>query len=261
MTECIQKLCCAKVCPLSLDHHLIVDAKGNTIPKKQVTHNLSFPVKESAPSINESQRRNSSPACVGTFDKGELWIGQIKVLLHGDVLSSKNLKSPIRKLNHAGHTMPTSRHFVSRLRKILARVQGGKDKILPAEHTNLHLWMSILNASVQGTSINNILFRCPTIIFWTDASKHGIGGCNNRGLAWHRRIPNWMLGSFTLNCLNFIASEITIELSLVDNSLRGMRPLSLRQLVHGQMAVQVISQRRHARHARAHSLPSCSSRL
>ena len=59
-----------------------------------------------------------------------------------------------------------------------------------------------------------MVFRRPTIICWSDASELGIGGYTNTGIAWRYKLPPHLVGVFTLNLLEFIASEITIELAL-----------------------------------------------
>ena len=51
----------------------------------------------------------------------------------------------------------------------------------------------------------------------SDACPFGMGGFNDRGLAWRWKIPNELVGFFTVNLLEFLASAISIHMTLQQN--------------------------------------------
>ena len=68
--------------------------------------------------------------------------------------------------------------------------------------------------SAKGVDINNTTFTSPTITTYSDACKHGMGGYNTNGMAWRYNLPPAMIGIFSINLLEFIASAITIYLTI-----------------------------------------------
>ena len=68
--------------------------------------------------------------------------------------------------------------------------------------------------SLKGTSIPNITYALPDYICWSDTSSFGLGGFNHEGLAWQWEIPENLRFRVSINVLEFIASVITIMLTL-----------------------------------------------
>ena len=66
----------------------------------------------------------------------------------------------------------------------------------------------------DGRSINHITFTCPQVFCVSDASEFGIGGFNSEGFAWRWEIPPTQRGFFSLNMLEFLASYLTIRMTL-----------------------------------------------
>ena len=66
----------------------------------------------------------------------------------------------------------------------------------------------------HGISINLLTYRTPTKTCWGDACLTGMGGYDSLGNAWRWGIPLTCRGKFTLNCLEYAASIITIQNAL-----------------------------------------------
>ena len=95
----------------------------------------------------------------------------------------------------------------------------GPQSLTPAVRDDLLFWITMLNhASHQGVDINNITFTKPTLVVISDACEHGLGGYDMNGLAWRYMLPPDLIGAFSINLLEFIASAITIHLSLAASS-------------------------------------------
>ena len=83
------------------------------------------------------------------------------------------------------------------------------------ERKDLQLWIGFLQkVSTKGIDINNITFTEPTGTTISDACEHGLGGFNSDGLAWRYELPPALIGKFSINLLKFIASAITIYLTI-----------------------------------------------
>ena len=67
----------------------------------------------------------------------------------------------------------------------------------------------------MGVPINNIVFVKPTETLWSDACGYGIGGYSNNILSWKWIIPSEWNGKLTLNLLEFLASEISIYVTIL----------------------------------------------
>ena len=144
------------------------------------------------------------------------WINEIRKVIHANKVTTSTLESLIGKLNHVGYIIPQGRYFLNRLRHLLARTKSfGAQSIDTDSKEDLKLWILLLTrASKQGVNINNITFSDPTNIAISDACEHGIGGYNDDGLAWRYEIPLKHRGKLSINLLEFIASVVTIELTL-----------------------------------------------
>jgi len=142
------------------------------------------------------------------------WSKEILVTLKADLVHHDGLEPLVGKLNHLGHVIPAARHFLNRIRTALRRARTKPTVLLRQEREDLKLWVLFLQQAGKGISINNVVFRRPDIIVWSDASELGIGGYSNSGIGWRFKLPPHLVGVFTLNLLEFIAAVITIELVL-----------------------------------------------
>ena len=80
----------------------------------------------------------------------------------------------------------------------------------------LQLWMKFLqHVTTNGVSINNIVFVKPSVTLWSDACEYGIWGYNENGIVWRWRIPSAWHGKLTLNLLEYLASVVTIYITIL----------------------------------------------
>ena len=81
---------------------------------------------------------------------------------------------------------------------------------------DLQLWMKFLqHVTTKGVPINNIFFVKPSVMLWSDSCEYGIGGYSKNGLVWRWRIPEAWHGKITLNLLEFLASAVTIYMTIL----------------------------------------------
>ena len=71
------------------------------------------------------------------------------------------------------------------------------------------------HVTTKGVPINNIVFFKPSITLWSDACEYVIGGCSKNDLAWRWRIPAAWHGKLKLNLLEFLASAVTIYMTIL----------------------------------------------
>jgi hypothetical protein len=83
---------------------------------------------------------------------------------------------------------------------------------------DLQLWhTSFLPKIHEGISLNLISYRRPSVRCWSNACPHGLGGYNDRGLAWHWEIPTEYktLVKKENNNLEFLASFVSVWLTIL----------------------------------------------
>jgi hypothetical protein len=140
------------------------------------------------------------------------WTSEIQRLLAQGFTSKSDLETLIGRLNHVGYTIPLARHFLHRLRSLLASPWSRHTKAIPQTHQeDLKLWITILSSAASGISLNLLCYRTPEVTCWSDASLTGIGGYDSTGQAWRWELPMECRGRLTLNGLEYLASIITIE--------------------------------------------------
>ena len=150
--------------------------------------------------------------------KAKDWIHDLKSILRLKRVNAKTLETTIGRLNHAAHIIPQGRYFLNKLRNLLQRCkQFGSQVPNKQERMDIHLWITLLQSvSTKGIDINNITFTQPTGTTISDACEHGMGGFNSKGLAWRYKLPPALIGKFSINLLEFIASVITIHLTIIE---------------------------------------------
>ena len=163
-------------------------------------------------------------------EKAIYWIQQINTILSMDKIKKKDLESLIGKLNHVGFILPHSRYFLNRLRHLFFLAQKfGPQPINNRVREDLKLWINFLESSAQlGTSMNLIVFAKWSIRICTDACEHGIGGWNpitKKG--WRIKLPNYMLGRYHINFLEFLAAWIGVWIEMLENKQKYTRYLCL----------------------------------
>ena len=152
-------------------------------------------------------------------DKAKAWTEEIMGILSHTKVQEKELESIIGKLNHLAYLSPCGRYFLNRLRHLLTLCKKyGAQRLAIWHRDDLKLHLEFIQAAnTRGTSINNIIYVKHNVTVISDACPFGIGGFNDLGLAWRWKIPTELVGVFTLNLLEFLASAISIHLTLLQN--------------------------------------------
>ena len=159
--------------------------------------------------VNTRKMTVSLPA-----DKHRAWTGDLR-----DIRSrarrratAKELESTIGRLSHAAYVVPNSRHFLGRLYRASERANAhGSVKLSPAQWEDLGLWLSFLDAALNGVSINRLVARWPTRIVRVDACRQGIGGYGlQSGVAWRLHLDADLVGRGSLNSLEFLAALVGV---------------------------------------------------
>ena len=150
--------------------------------------------------------------------KAMKWIDEIDQVINSNKVKAKTLERLIGKLNHAAFVIPFSRYFLNRIRHSQKLSEKyGPQNLSKSTVDDLELFKEFLAImSTSGTSIPNITYSLPDFVCWSDASSYGIGGFNHEGLAWQWRIPQHLVGKASINLLEFVASVVTIMISLKD---------------------------------------------
>jgi len=95
-------------------------------------------------------------------EKFTAWAGEIHRLLANGYTTKKELHTLVGRLNHVGHIIPFSRHFLHRLRRPLNSKWNRHTKsFTTAQKEDLQLWLDILSVAKQGVSINLLTYRPP----------------------------------------------------------------------------------------------------
>ena len=123
----------------------------------------------------------------------------------------------IGNTNHASRVITSAQYLVNRLHNSLKRGKIWGPQLLQLwNHQYFQLWIKFLqHVTTKGVPINNIVFVKPTVKLWSYTCKYGIGGYINNGLAWRWRIPSEWHGKLTLNLLEFLASAISIYMTIL----------------------------------------------
>ena len=148
--------------------------------------------------------------------KAMKWILEIDETLQVKSISYKKLEKLIGKLNHTAFIIPFTRYFLNRIRhQMYLAKKFGPQKLSIGTREDLALFKDLLSImSTNGSSIANITYSLPDHFCWSDACKHGMGGFNDSGQAWQWRIPDQHIGKLSINLLEFLASVITIMITL-----------------------------------------------
>lgn len=146
-------------------------------------------------------------------DKYKDWSGDISKMLLAKKSHHKHLETLIGRLNHVACIFPPMRHFMGRLYQALYRssISNGWTAFFSNELANLEIFLSFLNTAHKGLSMNNLVYRRPTLIYRSDASEFGMGGYNlTSGIAWRFELPLHCRNRTSLNSLEFLACVISI---------------------------------------------------
>jgi hypothetical protein len=158
------------------------------------------------------------------LNKVEGWTEQICGLLRNPTATAKDLQKLVGRLNHVGHVVPASRHFLGNLRaaeSTAARRPSKRYTLRGSTLADLHLWKEILKYAGAGISLNLLTTRCPNRWWRSDACEHGIGGYNVlTGRAWRWTIPPKLRFRASINCLEFIGGYVNLHLAVLEGDLQ-----------------------------------------
>jgi hypothetical protein len=155
-------------------------------------------------------------------DKQIAWAGDIRNFLKARRMTRAELESLLGRLNHAAAIMPLARHFLGRLRGLLASKQEGyKSLNIRAEvAADLRLWLELLETANRGLSLNCLVTRVPTSVCFSDSCPYGIAGYSISGRGWRIRIPKTSIvyGNRRINnFLEFLGMAINVFLETMSN--------------------------------------------
>ena len=71
------------------------------------------------------------------------------------------------------------------------------------------------HVTTKGVPINNRVFVKPSVTLWSSACEYGKGGYSKNGLAWRWKIPYAWHGKLTSNLIEFLASAVTIYMTIL----------------------------------------------
>ena len=165
-------------------------------------------------------------------DKVVSWSHDIKATIEATSITKQDLDTLIGRLNHVGYIIPQARHFLNRLRSALNFAENKnrrRVKLTRHQLDDLRQWLLFINQADEGISLNNITYRTPSTVLRGDACPFGMGGVSlSSGTAWRYELPPELQGRVSLNCLEYLASYVSI---LVEDYYHGIPDLSC---VHSQ---------------------------
>jgi hypothetical protein len=125
------------------------------------------------------------------LDKYQKWTADINIMISNPRVCVKQLESTLGRLNHVANIISILRHFLGRLRHAFLRASKYKWTTLKlSKKSDLFLILAFMDEAKKGISMNNLVFRKPTMVLRSDASEFGIGGYNlTTGKAWRYKLP------------------------------------------------------------------------
>jgi hypothetical protein len=154
-------------------------------------------------------------------DKFIAWTRDIEDIVKTRRVSREQLESVIGRLNHAAAIMPLTRHFLGRLRALLASKKAGYRYLnVRAEALeDLALWIKLLTMARLGWSLNCLVTRRPTRVHFSDSCPYGVGGYSISGRAWRIHIPKLSVLHGNRRVNNFLEFlGMAIGVALGDNT-------------------------------------------
>ena len=119
-------------------------------------------------------------------------------------------------INHCGYIIPLTRHFLHPIRSIMRQSANKLIKIPSKDIRYLQIWKRFMSYAKYGISINNIVYRRPTHIWWDDSCPTVIGGVSLIGKAYRYNLPRHIQGQVSNNALEFLASMVGCWVDILD---------------------------------------------
>eukprot|EP00956_Cyclotella_meneghiniana_P032130 scaffold86951_cov48-Cyclotella_meneghiniana.AAC.2 len=150
-------------------------------------------------------------------EKAKAWSRSIKSLLESsNKVTHQTMATLVGRINHVAFIIPQARHFINRIRRDEQRAARHRAVKLAREtKEDLKLWLQFITYAKNGISINSVIFRTPTSISISDACETGMGGYDPlSGNMWRHEFSEIEQRAFTLNTKEFLAAQISQELTL-----------------------------------------------
>ena len=146
-------------------------------------------------------------------DKATAYAKQIREILKAKKVDHKNLESVIGRIERTSYAVPNAKFFINRLRHLQYHsAKRGWAYIPKSVQDDLHLHLEYIKKAAQGTSINNLIYRNPSHIYYADSCPFGMGGYSIMGRAWRFYIPPSLRSIHTNNIQEFVAQIVSIWL-------------------------------------------------
>ena len=153
-------------------------------------------------------------------EKAAAYTQQINEILKAKKINHKNLESIIGRIERTAYAVPNAKFFINRLRHLLYHsAKRGWAYIPRPVQEDLQLHLQFIRQAAQGTSINNLVFRSPSHIYYADSCPFGMGGYSIKGRAWRFYIPPSLRSTHTNNLLEFIAQIVCIWIDALEGNL------------------------------------------
>ena len=154
------------------------------------------------------------------LDKSIAYTKQVKEILKANKSSHKNLESVIGRLERTSYAVPNAKFFLNRLRYLLYHSnKHGFAYLTKSTREDLSLHLEFIQKATLCTSINNLVFRHPSHIYYADSCPFGLGGYSLKGRAWRFYIPFSLRSKHTNNVLEFMAQIICIWIDEIEDNL------------------------------------------
>ena len=148
---------------------------------------------------------------------------QINEFLVANKVAHKNLESTIGRIERTSYVVPNAKFFINRLRYLQYHSEKqGWAYIQKSVSEDLLLHLEFLKEAEVGTSINNLICRTPSHIYYADSCPFGLGGYSCKGRAWRFYIPPSLRSIHTNNVLEFMAQIICIWLDAIEGNLQPL---------------------------------------
>ena len=157
------------------------------------------------------------------LDKAIAYRKQINEILVANKVANKNLESIIGRIERTSYVVPNSKYFINRLRYLQYHSEKQGWAYIPKSvRKDLLLHIDFIKEAELGTSINNLICRQPSHIYYADSCPFGMGGYSCKGRAWRFYIPPSLRSTHTNNVLEFMAQIICIWLDAIEGNLQPL---------------------------------------
>jgi hypothetical protein len=154
------------------------------------------------------------------FEKYRAWSDGIIDIINRQHTTHGELETLIGRLGHVTLIIPYSKHFMSRLRKLMFRAKNRRQiKTSQTITEDLKLHLDFLKIAHTGISMNLLTYRAVTRLYRSDACPAGVGGYSSKGRGWRLSIPPEYQLRMTLNMLEHLGTIIGPWVDIIENNL------------------------------------------